>query len=57
MELNNIGDAVVGKKLIAIGRDISKPELVAGSGRHRAQRVSIKGFPARCFIDISIHKL
>ena len=57
MDLFSIGDSVNGKRLVAAGREVSKTEVIAGSGRHRAQRVVIKGFPAKCYIDIPIQKL
>jgi len=57
MDLFSIGDSVNGKRLVAVGREVSKTDVIAGSGRHRAQRVVIKGFPAKCYIDIPIQKL
>ncbi len=54
MELYNEGDGIVGKRLIAMGRDVSKSEVVPGSGRHRAQRVRVKGYPAKCYIDVAL---
>ena len=53
-ELRDPGDAVVGEKLVAVGRKISKVHLIPQTSAHRAQAVYVWGNPARCFIDISI---
>jgi hypothetical protein len=53
-ELRETGDAVVGEKLVAIGRKISKVHLISLTSAHRAQTVYVWGKPARCFIDIPI---
>ena len=57
MDLFNVGDSVNGKRLVAAGREVSKTEVKAGPGRHRAQRVVVKGFAAKGYIDIPIQKL
>jgi len=53
-ELRDAGDAVVGEKLVAVGRKISKVHLIAQTAAHRAQVVYVWSKPARCFVDISI---
>ena len=53
-ELRDPGDPVVGEKLVAVGRKISKVHLIPQTSAHRAQAVYVWGKPARCFIDISI---
>ena len=53
-ELRDPGNAVVGEKLVAVGRKIGKVHLIPQTSSHRAQAVYIWGKPARCFIDISI---
>jgi hypothetical protein len=45
------GDSVVGEILVAEARVISKPVLVHLTGRHRGQRLKLKGLPAVCWID------
>ena len=45
------GDSVIGEILVAEAREVSKPVLIHKTGRHRAQRVKLKGFPAVCWID------
>lgn len=57
MILRNPGDAIEGEKLVATGRKITKPILVAATARHRAQRVYIHGSPAKCYIDRPIRLL
>ncbi|MFH0987078.1 MAG: hypothetical protein V1911_03460 [Candidatus Micrarchaeota archaeon] len=54
MQLIEIGDSVAGKKLIAVGRDIGRVAVIAGTSDHRAQRIDIRGKPAKCFIDIPL---
>lgn len=51
MRMTGLGDELLGAKLVAVGRRVSKPTLVAGTSAHRAQRIEIEGKPARCFID------
>lgn len=51
MKLISAGDELLGAKLVAVGRKVSKPTLVAGTSAHRAQRIEVEGKPARCFID------
>ncbi len=53
-ELYEVGDAVVGEKLTAVGRRMSRVYLIPGTSSHRAQSVHIWGKPARCFIDIPV---
>ena len=53
-ELHDVGDAVVGEKLAAMGRKVSRVFVVAGTSAHRAQTVHIWGKPARCFVDIPL---
>ena len=45
------GDSVLGEILIAEARVISKHVLIHLTGKHRAQRIKLKGFPAVCWID------
>lgn len=54
MELRDEGDAVIGQKLVAIGREISKVHVFPATSAHRAQRVYVWGKPARCYVDIPI---
>ncbi len=57
MILKGLGDAVEGKKLVAVGRKISKPIIVPATARHRAQQVYIHGSPAKCYVDKPIKLL
>lgn len=50
-ELHEVGDTVVGEKLVAVGRKIGRVFVVSGSRSHRARRVYISGKPARCYVD------
>lgn len=53
-ELSEPGDSVVGEKLVAWGRKVSRVHLIAGTSAHRAQSVYVWGAPAKCRIDIAI---
>ena len=53
-ELREPGDAVVGEKLVAWGRKISRVYLIPGTGAHRGQSVYVWGTPAQCRIDIAV---
>ena len=53
-ELREPGDAVVGEKLVAWGRKISRVHLISGTAAHRAQSVHVWGTPAKCRIDVAI---
>lgn len=53
-ELREPGDAIVGEKLIAWGRKVSRLHLISGTSAHRAQSVNIWGSPAKCRIDIAV---
>lgn len=50
-ELGELGDRVLGEKLVAVGRKISRVFVIGGRGAHRAQRVHVWGKPARCYVD------
>ncbi len=45
------GDSVVGEILVAEARVVSNPVLVHLTGRHRGQRLRLRGLPAICWID------
>lgn len=47
----SLGDAVEGKKLVAVGRKISKPIIIPATAQHSGQQVYIHGNPARCYVD------
>lgn len=51
------GDGVEGEVLAASFREMSKPRVVVGSGRHRVQRARLRGTPARCFINREVRSL
>jgi hypothetical protein len=51
------GDGIIGEKLRIEFRKLSKPKLIAGSGRHRAQAACLIGAPARCWIEKEIRSL
>jgi len=57
MILRGLGDAVEGKKLVAVGRKISKPIIIPATARHRAQQVYIHGNPAKCYVDRAVRIL
>ncbi len=50
-EIGNVGDSVVGEKLVAVGRKIGRVFVISETGSHRAKRVYIWGKPARCYVD------
>lgn len=50
-ELRDVGDSVVGEKLVAVGRKVGRVFVVSGTGAHRARRVYVFGKPARCYVD------
>lgn len=50
-ELARVGDSVVGEKLAAVGRKVSRVFVITGTSAHRAQRVYVWGKPARCYVD------
>lgn len=54
MQISKVGDTVIGHKLIAMGRRISKVYLIAGTAAHRMQRVNVEGKPAKCYVDIPL---
>jgi hypothetical protein len=51
------GDGVEGEVLVAFFRELSRPKTVVGSGRHREQRVKMRGTPASCFITKQVRSL
>lgn len=55
-ELSDGGDSVVGEKLVAAGRKISRVFVVAGTNARRAQRVYVWGKPARCYVDRPVRR-
>ena len=50
-ELRGAGDGLVGEKLVAWGRSVSRVRVVSGTSAHRAQSVYVRGNPAGCRID------
>ena len=56
-ELTEAGHSVVGEKLVATGRKVSRVLVISGTGAHRTQRVFIWGNPARCVIDKPVRRL
>lgn len=42
---------VSGEKIICVFRKIMGPYLIAGTGRHRAQRATLWGLPAVCRVE------
>lgn len=55
-EIGNVGDSVVGEKLVAVGRKIGRVFVIPGTGAHRAQRVYIWDRPARCYVDRPVRR-
>ena len=53
-DLTNIGDAVVGKRLIFLGQRVGKQQLVSGKKKHRKQRVKLDN--GRCWIESPIDR-
>ena len=53
-ELRDLGDVVVGEKLLAWGRKVSRVHLIGGAAAHRSQSVYVRGMPAQCRIDIAV---
>lgn len=51
------GDGIEGEVLIAFFRKMKSLTTIAGSGKHRQQRVTLIGTPARCFINKEIKSL
>jgi len=49
--LYNMGDGLKGTRIVCIFRRITKPVLISGSHRHRAQRAKIEGVPAEAWIE------
>ncbi len=41
---------LAGEKILCEFRKIMGPFVIAGTGRHRAQRATIWGLPARCLV-------
>ena len=50
------GDSITGEVIICEARVVSKPILMHKTGRHRAQRLKLKGNPAFCYIDKPFRK-
>jgi len=50
-ELRSPGDRLVGEKIIAWGRKVSRVRIVSGTSAHRAQAVYVWGMPAASRID------
>ena len=42
---------IKGEKIVCTFRKIMGPYVIAGTGRHRAQRATIWGLPAYCFVE------
>lgn len=49
-----IGDTMIGDKLIAEARNVSNVTVIVKSGRHKAQRIKLKD-NAMCIIDKKVH--
>ena len=43
-------DEIHGEKVLCEFRKMIGPFVVAGTGRHRAQRATLWGLPARCLV-------
>ncbi len=56
-ELGDVGDAVVGAKLAAVGRKVSRVHVISETSAHRAQSVYVWGAPAKCWVDIPVRRL
>jgi hypothetical protein len=52
--LTNEGDGIVGKRLVYIARKISRPRLIAKSGRHRGLEGIL--YDGEAYIDIAVEK-
>ena len=50
MILKNVGGGIKGERIRCEYRRASKPILIA-IGAHRYQRIIIRGFPAKCWIE------
>jgi len=56
-ELCDVGGAVVGEKLVAVGRKIGRVHVISGTSAHRAQCVYVWGVPAKCWVDVPVRRL
>jgi hypothetical protein len=52
--LINVGDGIVGKKIVFIARKTTEPRLIAKSGRHRGLQGTL--YDAEAYIDIAIER-
>ncbi len=56
-EFVDAGDAVIGEKLVAVGRKISRVHVTPRTSAHRAQSVYVWGSPAKCWVDVPVRRL
>lgn len=40
--LKNVNDKLIGDKVVCEARQVSKPSIINKSGRHKAQRITLK---------------
>lgn len=45
------GDAIKGERIICVFRKMTKPVIISGTHRHKAQRATIYGIPAEAWIE------
>lgn len=56
MKGEEVGDSIIGERIICEARVVSKPILIHRTGKHRAQRLSLTGNPAVCWIEKPIRE-
>jgi len=56
-ELADVGDAVIGEKLVAVGRKIGRVHVIPRTSAHRVQSVYVWGSPAKCWVDVPVRRL
>lgn len=49
--MNRQDERIEGEKILCVFRKMMEPYVIAGTGRHRAQRATIWGLPATCFVE------
>ncbi|MEK6843365.1 MAG: hypothetical protein AABY04_02665 [Candidatus Micrarchaeota archaeon] len=42
---------IQGEKILCVFRKMHGPYVIAGTARHRAQRIAIWGLPATCIVE------
>ena len=50
--LTNMGDGIVGKRVVYVARKMTEPRLIAKSGRHRGLQGTL--YDAEAYIDIAV---